>query len=182
MHNPLKTIFLVCLFLVSASRSSASSQEKLCEELAGTERSFCAAAARVGIADAFLAYMAEECFLPDRLGLSRSEYEAAVQAARAKAGTAYKPGPNPDIQLLWKPLKVEVSDDGTLGYTWGRYDFTSKGKDGRVDSSTGIYLTIRRRQADGSWKFVYDGSPQIPDDPKALARFLARSDLPRVAN
>jgi ketosteroid isomerase-like protein len=126
--------------------------------------------------------MAENCFLPDRLGLSRIEYETAVKAARAKAGASYKPGPNPDIQLTWKPLKVEVSDDGTLGYTWGRYDFTSKGKDGKVDSSTGIYLTIWRRQPDGSWRFVYDGSPQIPDDPKELAKFLARSDLPSVAS
>ncbi len=181
MFIPMKFISFLCLLLACASRSSANNQVKLCEELAGTERSFCAAAARVGIAGAFLDYMAEECFLPDRLGLRRSEYEKAVKSARAKAGTSCKPGPNPDVQLTWKPSKVEVSDDGTLGYTWGRYDFTSKGKDGKVESSTGIYLTIWRRQSDGSWKFVYDGSPQIPDDPKALERFLARGDLPKAA-
>jgi ketosteroid isomerase-like protein len=177
----MKTGFLLCLIFALASRSSASSQEELRQELGRTERSFCAEAARVGIADAFLAYMADNCFLPDRLALSRSEYKKAVEEARARAGTSYKPGPNPDVRLTWSPSKVEVSDDGTLGYTWGRYDFRSKGKDGKVDSSTGIYLTIWRRQVDGSWKFVYDGSPQIPDDPKALVGFLARSDLPKVA-
>jgi len=175
-----KSRILPCLLLAFSSLAFASSQEQLCKELAGTERAFCAEAARIGIPDAFLAYMADQCFLPDRLGLSRAEYAAAVQAARAKAGAAYKPGPNPDVQLVWAPLKVEVSSDGTLGYTWGRYDFTSKGKDGRVSSSTGVYLTIWRRQADGSWKFVYDGSPQVPDDPKALAAFFGRGDLPKA--
>lgn len=179
LSKHMKTGFLISLLLVSVSRSLGGSQEALCQELATTERSFCAEAARVGIADAFLAYMAENCFLPDRLGLSRSEYRKAVEVARAKAGASYRPGPNPDVQLTWAPLRVEVSDDGTLGYTWGRYDFTSKGKDGKLDSSSGIYLTIWRRQADGSWKFVYDGSPQVPDDPAALAKFFARSDLPK---
>jgi ketosteroid isomerase-like protein len=174
----MKTRLLICLFLASACRSLAGSHEQLCNELANAERAFCADAARVGISDAFLAHMAENCFLPNRLALSRTEYETAVREARAKAGASYKPGPNPDVQLTWSPSKVEVSDDGTLGYTWGRYDFTSKDKDGKVATSTGVYLTIWRRQADGAWKFVYDGAPQVPDDPKALAAFLARSDLP----
>lgn len=50
-----------------------------------------------------------------------------------------------------------------------------------MDASRGIYLTIWRRQADGSWKFVFDGSPEIPEDPKALAAFLSRGDLPEPA-
>ena len=172
----------LCLFLAVIGRASAGSPEQLRQELAGTERAFCAEAARVGISDAFIVYMADQCFLPGRLGLSKAEYTAAVQDARAKAGASYKPGPNPDVQLVWSPLKVEVSDDGTLGYTWGRYDFSSKGKDGKVASASGVYLTIWRRQADGSWKFVYDGSPQIPDDPKALAAFFGRNDLPKPGN
>jgi hypothetical protein len=134
----------------------------------------------MGIADAFLANMADECFLPDSLALSRNEYAASVHEARVKAGAAYKPGPNPNVQLVWAPLKVDVSDDGSLGYTWGRYDYTAKGKDGKAESSTGIYLTIWKRQADRSWKFAYDGAPQVPDDPAALVKFLARGDLPKA--
>jgi hypothetical protein len=178
----MKSGVLLTLFLLFAGRSLCASQEDLCRDLAGAERSFCADAARLGIADGFLKYMAENCFLPGQLCLSRGEYKRAIVMARAKAGPSYKPGPNPNIQLTWSPLKVEVSEDGTLGYTWGQYSYTSKGKDGKVDSSSGIYLTIWRRQADGSWKFVYDGSPQIPDDPKELAGFLARSDLPKGTN
>jgi len=122
--------------------------------------------------------MAPECFLPGQFGLTRDEYAAKVKAARAKAGAGYKPGANPKFQLTWAPLKIEVSDDGTLGYTWGRYDAVERGNDGQAKTTTGVYLTIWRRQADGSWKFVYDGSPELPSDPAALQRFLARPDLP----
>jgi len=178
----MKSKLLLLIVLAALGRAAASpGPEELRRGLADTERAFCADAARLGIADAFLAHMADSCFLPQRLGLGKAEYAASVQAARAKAGAAYKPGPNPDVQLTWSPLRVEVSDDGTLGYTWGSYDFKSRGKDGKVDASRGIYLTIWRRQADGSWKFVFDGSPEIPEDPKALAAFLSRGDLPEPA-
>jgi ketosteroid isomerase-like protein len=173
-----KPLLLLCLLAAAARPAFASDPAQLRAGLAGAERAFCAQVSQVGIADAFLANMADECFLADRLSLSRAEYKAAIMAARAKAGAAYKPGPNPNLQLVWAPMRVDVSADGTLGYTWGRYDFTAKGKDGKVDASTGIYLTIWKRQADGSWKFVYDGAPQLPDDPAALKTFLAREDLP----
>ena len=175
----MKRLLLLSLLAVSQGRPLAADSQTPREELIGAEHAFCAQVAEAGIADAFLANMADECFLADRLSLTRAEYEASVLKARAKAGAAYKPGPTPDIQLVWSPIKVDVSADGTLGYTWGRYDFTSKAKDGKVETSTGIYLTLWKRQADGSWKFVYDGAPQLPDDPAALLRFLARDDLPK---
>jgi ketosteroid isomerase-like protein len=174
----MKAFLILCLATASAVSAAAGDTDRLRSELAQAERSFCAQAAKVGIADAFLANMADECFIADRLSLTRSEYQAAVLKARAKAGAAYTPGPNPNVQLTWSPSKVDVSADGTLGYTWGRYDYVSKGKDGKAETSTGIYMTVWKRQADGVWRFVYDGAPQIPDDPAALVAFLARPDLP----
>jgi ketosteroid isomerase-like protein len=178
----MKSILIPWLLAATSSLAAAADPDGLRAGLAGAEQSFCAEVAKVGIADAFIANMADDCFLADNLSLTRAEYSAAVQKARAKAGADYKPGPNPNVHLTWAPIKVDVSADGTLGYTWGRYDFTSRGKDGKVDSSTGIYLTIWKRQPDGMWKFVYDGAPQIPDDAAALTRFLARTDLPNAGN
>jgi hypothetical protein len=175
----MKTISTLLIALAFASGLRADDHQRLCAELAQTERDFCAQAGRIGISDAFLANMAEDCFIPQRFSLSRAEYEAAVRAARARAGAAYKPGPNPDQQLVWAPSKVDVSADGTLGYTWGRYIFTLRQKEGKVETTTGIYLTIWKRQPGSSWKFVYDGGPELPADPAALERFLARSDIPQ---
>jgi hypothetical protein len=174
----MKSFLLMSLAMALVPAMKAADSTKLCAELAQTEKNFCDQAATLGIGDAFLANMADECFVPDHLSLTRSEYKDQIMAARAKAGSAYKPGPNPNVHLVWTPSKVEVSADGTLGYTWGRYDFTSRGKDGKTDASSGVYLTIWKRQDDGSWKFVYDGSPELPEDPASLAKFLARPDMP----
>ena len=75
---------------------------------------------------------------------------------------------------------VAVSDDGTLGYTWGKYTFTpATGPDGKQEASTsGLYFTVWKRQADGSWKFVYDGGPKI-EPVERLEKFFARPDLPK---
>lgn len=165
--------------LAAAAPARALSHDALCAELAAAERQFCALVAAEGIPDAFVANMAPDVFLPDQLQVSRAEHVAWLQAARAKAGGGHPGQPDPNVQLTWAPLKVDVSADGTLGYTWGHYRYASKDKDGKVSAQVGIYLTIWKRQPDGSWKYVYDGAPQLPDDPKALTAFLARPDLPQ---
>ena len=83
------------------------------------------------------------------------------------------------MQLMWEPIKVDVSADGTLGYTWGRYDFTNKGQDGKPVTQSGIYLTVWKRQADGKWRYVFDGAPALSGSPADLRAFLARADLPK---
>jgi len=171
-------LFTLALPLALTAASPAGDHAKFCAELVQAERRFCAQTGELGISDAFLANMADECFLPNRLGLTKAEYDQAVQQARAKAGLKPHPGPNPKFHLTWAPSKVEVSDDGTLGYTWGKYESTATNAAGKPEVTTGIYLTIWKRQSDGRWKFVYDGSPELPNDPAALQRFFARSDLP----
>ena len=58
---------------------------------------------------------------------------------------------------------TDVSDDGTLGYNWGRYEWRSPGADGKERVRTGFFLTIWKRQPDGSWRYVMDnGAPDKP--------------------
>ena len=54
------------------------------------------------------------------------------------------------VALSWKPTKVEVSGD--MGYTTGTYTAKAGGKE--VDR--GKYVSIWKKQADGSWKSVVD--------------------------
>jgi ketosteroid isomerase-like protein len=58
--------------------------------------------------------------------------------------------------LRWVPDKAEVSADGTLGYTWGRWTMTVKDSTGSHQASQGRYLTVWRKQRDGSWKVEAD--------------------------
>ncbi len=57
--------------------------------------------------------------------------------------------------LTWRPTSAEVSQDGSLGYTIGRWERTARRRDS-VLVTRGSYVTIWRRQADGSWKVVLD--------------------------
>lgn len=162
-------------FLLAATPVlAAPNKDQLKAELALAEADFCAKVAEVGIGEGFHAFMAEQAFEAGHLTLSRAEYGESLKAARAR-------GPAPkDIKLVWTPMMIDVSDDGTLGYTWGKYEFTpAPAPDGtQPPSRSGLYLTIWKRQADGTWKFVYDGGPRI-DPPERLQKFLARPDLPK---
>lgn len=52
--------------------------------------------------------------------------------------------------------RVDVSDDGTLGYTRGTYQTTMTGTDGRPVVERGKWVTVWRRQSDGTWRIVQD--------------------------
>lgn len=64
--------------------------------------------------------------------------------------------------LSWTPTKGEVIGAGDLGYTTGRSLFQSKGPTGAVTERRGEYLTVWRKQADGSWKVVFDTGSTLP--------------------
>ncbi len=58
--------------------------------------------------------------------------------------------------VTWKADFVEVSNDGTLAYTYGKYIWTVKDSVGNKKDFTGIFHTVWKKQDDGSWKYVWD--------------------------
>lgn len=66
--------------------------------------------------------------------------------------------------LDWTPLRGELAASGELGYTYGTWEFRKEGK----VVGTGKYMTIWRKQKDGSWKVEADiGSDDPPPAPPA---------------
>jgi uncharacterized protein (TIGR02246 family) len=59
---------------------------------------------------------------------------------------------------------VDVAQSGDLGYTQGTVtSATTDPKTGKVVTDRGKWLTVRRKQADGSWKIVRDAwSSDLP--------------------
>jgi ketosteroid isomerase-like protein len=74
---------------------------------------------------------------------------------------------NADFTLTWEPVKAEVFPAGTFGYTTGKYVARFKNKEGKMMVSRGHYITLWRKQDDGSWKIVGDSGG--PDGPAQLA-------------
>jgi ketosteroid isomerase-like protein len=68
----------------------------------------------------------------------------------------------PGFRLDWRPLASGLADGGELGYTVGSYQRLQLGKDGKRElRGKGAYVTIWKRQADGSWRVLFDtGDPE----------------------
>lgn len=63
---------------------------------------------------------------------------------------------DPNFEITWKPVKVDVAASGDIGYTIGTAQFRTRNKDGSPMIRPGKYLTVWKKQKDGSWKVVAD--------------------------
>jgi uncharacterized protein (TIGR02246 family) len=64
---------------------------------------------------------------------------------------------DPNWSLALQPVQVEVSRSGDLGYTRGTYVLTATDPASKkAVTEKGRFVTIFRKQADGSWKAVQD--------------------------
>lgn len=117
-----------------------------------TDRQFSQLSQEQGTAAAFHFYMADDGLALPFTGepKNKRDYANAMQAAMAEEATGV---------LKWKPEFADVAKSGDLGYTWGRYTYTFF--DSTQASSRGYYITIWKKQADGSWRFVFDAGNQL---------------------
>ncbi|MGO8758351.1 MAG: YybH family protein [Terracidiphilus sp.] len=69
-----------------------------------------------------------------------------------------------DYQLTWTPTDATMGPSGDMGYTWGHFEGRSKDANGNPVLTSGRYITMWRKQADGSWKVVLDaGANDAPE-------------------
>jgi len=61
----------------------------------------------------------------------------------------------PGFNLEWQASSAAVAEAGDMGYTLGTYELTIE-QDGTPMVTVGKYVTLWRKQADGSWKVVVD--------------------------
>jgi ketosteroid isomerase-like protein len=65
-------------------------------------------------------------------------------------------------QLTWTPTDAMMGPSGDMGYTWGHYEGRSKDSHGNPVLTSGRYMTIWRREKDGTWKVVLDAGANEP--------------------
>ncbi len=156
-----KLLFLaaVCVAPLLASAADKPDKEKLKAELAKMEDAFCAMAAEKGILAAFEHFAAPDVAFID----TDPRKFRGLEAVRERMGTD-----TPGAKLTWSAFYTDVSDDGTLGYNYGRYESRRPGPDGKESVRTGWFLTIWKRQPDGTWRYVMDNG--APDRPPPAAK------------
>jgi len=65
-------------------------------------------------------------------------------------------------QLTWTPTEAMMGPSGDMGYTWGHFEGHSKDSSGNDVVTSGRYITMWRKQKDGSWKVVLDAGATEP--------------------
>ncbi len=65
-------------------------------------------------------------------------------------------------QLAWTPTDAQMGPSGDMGYTWGHFEGHSKDAAGNPVTTSGRYITVWRKQADGSWKVALDAGANEP--------------------
>ena len=123
------------------------------QQLIDADKAFNAMAQRAGTGRAFLAYSADDPVLIRPGSMPLLGKSAFIEAFSGVAGSA----------LSWEPLRAEIAASQDLGYTFGRYTL----REGGEIKAHGVYVSIWKKQQDGSWKFVLDGGGTTPE-PVAL--------------
>jgi ketosteroid isomerase-like protein len=143
---------VVTSLLIGISHSCAQDKTKEIErwkqEIIETEHAFAEMAKKEGIPNAFLTFAADEVAVLRGKNLIRGK--SALKASYENNSSSGK------ATLVWSPDFVDVSSSGDLGYTYGKYTYTSTDSSGNVISNEGVFHTVWKRQPDGKWKFVWD--------------------------
>ncbi|MFZ0796298.1 MAG: DUF4440 domain-containing protein [Terriglobales bacterium] len=63
-----------------------------------------------------------------------------------------------DYKITWHPNKAGIARSGDLGYTSGTYEMSFKDASGKTISDKGKYLMVWKKQADATWKVLFDTS------------------------
>ena len=122
--------------------------------LLDTDAEFSTYAAAVGTGPAFHDYIAPNGML---IG-GEPALTCGRESLRPDAG-------GPPGSLTWTPRLAQVAASGDLGFTVG-VATVRRGE----QLSNSKYLTIWKRQADGSWRYVADGGNDAPAPRPALSR------------
>jgi ketosteroid isomerase-like protein len=142
----------LALAAVAFANGKASKRDEWLASLVKAERAFASAVRHTGMREAFVEYAGDSAIL-------------------------FRPGPVPAREwlnqqspgggiLTWMPTYADVSNAGDLGWTTGPWEFAANKSE--HPRSFGQYVSVWRRQKDGSWRYVLDigtGNPKAVSAP-----------------
>jgi ketosteroid isomerase-like protein len=140
---PLVPVMILCI-----GCGHSKSREVIVNEIFQTEKAFEKMTSEKGIAQAFY-YFADENAVIKRENDTLISGKENIRIYYEKKGLD-------DATVHWTPDFIDVSESGDLGYTYGKYIWKIKDKDGELVEYTGVFHTVWKRQKDNGWKYVWD--------------------------
>jgi ketosteroid isomerase-like protein len=143
-------LYVACFLFISftsiAQESTKSSD--LIEEIKKIEKQFEDDLNNKGVGFAFEKYAAPNAVIKrqnDTLVFGPKAIKQYYSAEIYKTAKAY-----------WSPDYIDVSQDGTMAYTFGKYRWNMSDKSGKAQEYSGVFHTVWKKQPDGTWKYVWD--------------------------
>ena len=141
--------FLILLLILGGCSSGVTNIETEKEKLIKTDQDFSQMCSDKGMKEAFTFYSAEEV-------IKMREGEQPL-FGKKELIQDLESIPDGSMHLIWAPVKADVSGD--LGYTFGKWELRISGMD---TIQYGTYVTVWKKQPDGTWKFVLDAGNSAP--------------------
>ena len=132
-----------------AARAASKKQAAAIKAIQQTDLDFCAATKAKGL-DGWMSFFADNA----------TGFPAGKPLIQGKAALReyYAAGlfSTPELTVDWKPVQADAAASGDLGYTIGVAEFRFRDKEGKMVTRPGKYLTVWKKQTDGSWKVAAD--------------------------
>lgn len=151
----MRTVILITFIaaILSACESKETSavanvRQKSIEEIQIAERDFQKMTIEKSIQEAFW-------FYADSNAVMKRERDTLVHGKEA-IRNYYSQPVYKGATVIWLPDFTDASTNGDFGYTYGKYTWRIKDSTGKLTEMKGVFHTVWKRQADGSWKYVWD--------------------------
>jgi ketosteroid isomerase-like protein len=142
----MKTDMRLAAIVVLLALSVVAQGQSALHDMVKTEQAFSKMAEEKNTRDAFMAFIADDGLL-FRPG-----------AVNGKKWMLEHPAPPPGDKkplLAWQPSYAGMAASGDMGFTTGPWEAKADIKDEKPQGY-GHFVTVWKKQADGSWKFVVD--------------------------
>jgi len=141
----LRSFMLGILAIVAITHAQEPAVNSSLQSLVETERAFSRTSAERSTREAFLSFIADDGILFRPAAVNGKEWLNKNPVAPSEKRPL----------LSWQPIFADVSLAGDLGYTTGPWQYKLDIKDEKP-VAYGNFITVWRKQADGTWKFAVD--------------------------
>ena len=140
-------IYISTCVLLSLSCQQSVDKEEIKKEIYQAEKAFEKMTKEKGIAEAFY-------FFADENAVIKREHDTLI-IGKENIRIYYDVNRNKNATVNWTPDFIDVSDCGTLGYTYGKFAWKIETPDSMFEYK-GIFHTVWKKQKDNNWKYVWD--------------------------
>jgi ketosteroid isomerase-like protein len=148
MKKSFLTLFGFLLLLSCVPKKAILLQDTLKNEVFKTEDDFRNFSQNQGITEAFYTFADDNAVI-------KRENDTLIHG-KENIKKYYSNPKFKKASVTWKPDFVEVSKDGEMAFTYGKYIWTVTDSLGNKKDFKGIFHTVWKKQKDGSWKYVWD--------------------------